>query len=151
SDPGPKGQPLAGSPGVQSGGRGEAIGNGVVPRQGGNASTGGASQPGAPTSSAPASDPATGTSRPEIRSFVDRVEPHVPLRSNSPDPPPRAGPPPLPPTILSILPEGTRVKANDVVCVLDASAFRIELLAQKIRYLQAKARVEQARSILESN
>ncbi len=53
--------------------------------------------------------------------------------------------------IIWILPEGSPVKAGDIVCELDASAFKDELQAQKIRYLQAKAWVEQAKSILEVN
>lgn len=53
--------------------------------------------------------------------------------------------------ILTILPEGTRVKAGDVVCTLDSSKFETELKAQTIRYLQAKSWVDQARSILEVN
>lgn len=51
--------------------------------------------------------------------------------------------------ILSILPEGTRVQAGDVVCELDSATFRDQLAAQLIRYEQAKAWVEQARTILE--
>jgi multidrug resistance efflux pump len=51
--------------------------------------------------------------------------------------------------ILSILPEGTRVKAGDIVCELDSSAFRDELQAQRIRHIQAKAYVEQAKALLE--
>lgn len=53
--------------------------------------------------------------------------------------------------ILSILPEGTRVKAGDVVCELDSAAFKDELSAQKIRFIEAKAWVDQAKSILEVN
>jgi len=53
--------------------------------------------------------------------------------------------------ILWILPEGTPVKKGDVVCQLDASAFKDELQVQQIRHLQAKAWVEQAQSILEVN
>jgi multidrug resistance efflux pump len=49
------------------------------------------------------------------------------------------------------LPEGSRVKAGEVVCVLDSSALRVELLVQKLRHLQARARVEQTRSILEAS
>jgi RND family efflux transporter MFP subunit len=52
-------------------------------------------------------------------------------------------------TILTILPEGTYVEEGDVVCELDSSAFRDALQEQQIRYLQAKAWVEQAASILE--
>jgi len=51
--------------------------------------------------------------------------------------------------IIEIIPEGSKVKAGDVVCELDSSAFRDELRAQEIRYLQAKAWVEQAKSLLE--
>jgi multidrug resistance efflux pump len=51
--------------------------------------------------------------------------------------------------ILTILPEGTRVKAGEIVCELDSSAFRDELRAQRIRYIQANAYVEQAKVLLE--
>jgi multidrug resistance efflux pump len=51
--------------------------------------------------------------------------------------------------IIWILPEGKRVKAGEVVCEFDSSAFRDEVKAQKIRYLQAKAWVEQAQALLE--
>ena len=61
------------------------------------------------------------------------------------------GAPKRPPTILSILPEGSRVKAGDVVCELDSSAFRDVLPVQRIRYAQAKAWVEQAKYTLEAN
>lgn len=53
--------------------------------------------------------------------------------------------------IIRIAPQGTRVKAGDVVCELDSAEFVTELQAQKIRYLQAESWVEQARSILEVN
>jgi HlyD family secretion protein len=53
--------------------------------------------------------------------------------------------------ILTILPEGTRVKAGDVVCTLDSAAFRDELAAQKIRHAQAKSWVEQAEKMAEVN
>jgi multidrug resistance efflux pump len=52
-------------------------------------------------------------------------------------------------TIISILPEGTPVKAGEIVCELDKSAFVDAAQAQRIRYLQAKASVEQARAMLE--
>jgi len=51
--------------------------------------------------------------------------------------------------IVSILPEGTRVKKGQVVCELDASAFEDELQAQLVRWLKAKSWVDQAKSILE--
>jgi multidrug resistance efflux pump len=63
---------------------------------------------------------------------------------NPNEPPPK----PASTTIISILPEGNPVSTGDVVCELDASAFKDELQAQKIRYLQAKAWVEQATAIL---
>ena len=53
--------------------------------------------------------------------------------------------------IIYIVPEGTEVKQGDVVCELDSAPFRDELQAENIKYLQAKARVDQARSILEVN
>lgn len=53
--------------------------------------------------------------------------------------------------ILWILPEGSEVKKGEVVCELDASAFRDELQLQEVRYLQAKAWVDQAAAILDVN
>jgi HlyD family secretion protein len=53
--------------------------------------------------------------------------------------------------ILKIVPEGTRVNAGDVVAELDGSPYQDEEQAQRIRYLQAKAYVEQANAILEVN
>lgn len=53
--------------------------------------------------------------------------------------------------IIAIVDEGKKVVAGDVVCELDSSAFRDELRAQKIRWAQAKAVVEQVKSILEVN
>lgn len=53
--------------------------------------------------------------------------------------------------IISILPEGTKVKKGQIVCELDSASFRDELKAQRIRHLQAKAWVEQAKAILEVN
>lgn len=53
--------------------------------------------------------------------------------------------------IISIIPEGSRVKAGDVVCELDSSAFVDELQAQRIRFIQAQSWVEQAKTILEVN
>jgi multidrug resistance efflux pump len=52
---------------------------------------------------------------------------------------------PLVPVLLGYVP----VQAGDVVCELDASAFRTELEAQHIRHAQARAWVQQARAILE--
>ncbi|MFO0954719.1 MAG: HlyD family efflux transporter periplasmic adaptor subunit, partial [Isosphaeraceae bacterium] len=53
--------------------------------------------------------------------------------------------------IISIMPEGTKVKTGDIVCELDSSAFRTELQAQQIRHAEAKARVEQVQAILDVN
>jgi multidrug resistance efflux pump len=53
--------------------------------------------------------------------------------------------------IIEILPEGTSVKKGDIVCKLDSAALDDELPAQEIRYLQAKAYVEQAKAIYEVN
>ena len=54
-------------------------------------------------------------------------------------------------TIVDIVPEGTKVKAGDIICVLDSSAYQDEEQAQHIRHLQAKSYVEQANAILEVN
>jgi HlyD family secretion protein len=89
--------------------------------------------------------------QPTIRSFVYAVEPHTPLRLSIDAPIPAVGPPPPPTTILSIVPEGSRMPAGGVVCQLDSAAFRDELRVQQIRCLQAKAWVEQARSLLEAS
>ncbi len=51
--------------------------------------------------------------------------------------------------IVDILPEGSRVKAGDVVCKLDSSSYEDEEKAQQIRFLQAKSYLEQAISMLE--
>jgi multidrug efflux pump subunit AcrA (membrane-fusion protein) len=51
--------------------------------------------------------------------------------------------------IVTIKPEGTRVQAGEVVAQLDASSYIEEERTQKIRYLQAKSYVEQARSMLD--
>ena len=53
-------------------------------------------------------------------------------------------------TIVEIIPDGSKVKAGDVVCKLDSSAFENEEV-QLIGYLQAKSYVEQANAILEVN
>ena len=55
------------------------------------------------------------------------------------------------PAIISILPEGSRVKAGDVVCELDSSTLRDALAVQQLRFVQAKAWVEQAKLSLEAD
>jgi multidrug resistance efflux pump len=112
--------------------------------------------------------------KPQIRSFSYTVVPHTPLRGytksststvtkgatgNGMSGGGRGGrggggmdqEKPGSTRIVTIVPEGTRVKAGDLVCTLDASAFRDELKAQKIRHAQAKAWVDQAAEILGVN
>ncbi|MDR3635207.1 MAG: efflux RND transporter periplasmic adaptor subunit, partial [Isosphaeraceae bacterium] len=121
----------------------------------------------------------TTVTKPVIRSFSMKVQPHMPLRpkavvqaapkQQAMDPAMsggrggrgggggggRGGQPqqekPGSTRIISIVPEGTRVAPGDVVCELDSAAFRDEVKAQKIRYLQAEAWVKQAQSIFEVN
>lgn len=147
---------------------------------GGDAAAGGANAAagGDDTATSPPGGANPGPKKPTIRSFTSEVEPHVPLRPKPPSQPvqqPKA--PVIDPAlggggsgrrgggsggdmmqekpgstrIISLLPEGTRVQAGDVVCVLDSAAFRDELKAQRIRFIQAKAWVEQARALLEVN
>jgi HlyD family secretion protein len=53
--------------------------------------------------------------------------------------------------IIEILPEGSPVKTGEIVCTLDSSSFRDEFQAQQIKHAQAKAWVDQAKTILEVN
>ncbi len=53
--------------------------------------------------------------------------------------------------IIWLLPEGTPVKAGQVVCELDSAAFKDELQAQRIKWAQAKAVVDQAEAIYQVN
>ncbi len=53
--------------------------------------------------------------------------------------------------IIWLKPEGSPVKKDEVVCELDSAAFKDELQAQRIRWLQAKSWVDQAREIYEFN
>jgi HlyD family secretion protein len=96
-------------------------------------------------------DSAPASRRPVIRSFDYVVEPHVPLRSSLPGQGVISITPPPPPTILTIVPEGTFVKAGDVVCELDSSGFRDALRVQQIRCVQAKAWALQAKYIIAAN
>jgi HlyD family secretion protein len=117
----------------------------------GNAPEAHSSSSGISPSRAPTPETTAASSLPEIRSFQYAVAPYSPLRTGVLDSTAAAGPPPPPPTILSIVPEGTQVKAGAVVCELDSSAFRRELLAQQARHVRAKGWVDKARSILEVN
>jgi multidrug resistance efflux pump len=96
-------------------------------------------------------DDASASDRPAIRSFDHIVEPHVPLRTTLPDQGATPAVAPPPPTILSIVAEGTTVTAGDVVCELDSSAFRDALTVQQLRFVQANAWVEQAKYVLEAS
>jgi HlyD family secretion protein len=58
---------------------------------------------------------------------------------------------PSPLSIIWILGEGSRVKADDIVCELDSSALRDALNVQQLRFAQAKAWVEQAQYALEAD
>jgi HlyD family secretion protein len=82
--------------------------------------------------------------RPVIRSFDHTITPHIPLRSALSDQGEITIKAPAPPTILSILTEGTQVRAGGVVCELDSSGFRQALEVQQLRHLRARAWVEQA-------
>jgi len=129
----------------------DKTGAGAASNVAGSASPGRASGSGARSSPAPVVDSSTSSKRPEIRSFGYVVEPYTPLRASLPDQGTIATAPPAPPAIVSIVPEGSRVKAGAVVCELDSSVFRDALPVQQIRFVQAKAWVEQARSILAAN
>ena len=58
---------------------------------------------------------------------------------------------PAPLTILSILEEGSRVKAGDIVCELDSSTLRDALTVEQLRFAQARSWVEQAQYSLEAD
>jgi multidrug resistance efflux pump len=96
-------------------------------------------------------DSSVSLTRPEIRSFRYVVEPYTPLRANLPDQGTTATARPAPPKIISIRAEGSAVKSGEAVCQLDSSVFRDALPVQQIRYVQAKACVQQAQAILEAN
>ncbi len=53
--------------------------------------------------------------------------------------------------IIRIVDEGTRVKGGEIVCELDSSAFRDELAAQEIKVAQARAWLEQSKTLVEVN
>jgi len=154
---------------------------GAMPKGSGGASKGAASKGAAATkagggTSTASADPAsaagstTAGAKPQLRSFSYTVAPYTPLKtsvssggaaasksalSDSRQRGGRGGDSfeekPGSTRILWILPEGSEVKAGDVVCELDSAAFRDELRLQEVRYLQAKAWVDQAAAILEVN
>lgn len=153
------------------GGAAPAGGGGAGGGMGGGGGAGGAAGGAAGAAGAAV---ATGIVKPVIRSFSMNVGPHMPLRPKAVvqaapkqqgmDPAMLQGgrgggrggqqqqqEKPGSTRIIWILPEGTRVQKGDTVCELDASAFRDEVKAQKIRYLQAEAWVTQAQSLLEVN
>ena len=109
-----------------------------------------------------------GAVKPQIQSFTMQVIPHTPLRpraiTNTAATKGRAGGmggggggrgggmqdmgQQGSTKIIMLVPEGSTVKAGEIVCELDAAPFRDELQAQKIRWEQAKSWVDQAREIL---
>lgn len=121
------------------------------PKPGGSTPAGQSAAAGSSSTTAAAAGSSLASRRPVIRSFDYVVEPHMPLRSTLPDQGAIPSVAPPPPTILSILSEGSRVKTGDVVCELNSSAFRDALQVQQIRTVQASAWVEQAKFILEAN
>ncbi|GIW88491.1 MAG: hypothetical protein KatS3mg108_2815 [Isosphaeraceae bacterium] len=162
-----------GAGGGRLGGVGGGVGGGAAARPAASVTAAAAARPGAAGAATArvggAATASTGLQKPVIRSFTYVVAPHVPLRpmltatmqagtaaasqggrggggggggGGSGE---RGGST----RILRILPEGTQVKAGQVVCWLDDSAFRDELQAQLIRWEQAKSWVEQAERILE--
>jgi multidrug resistance efflux pump len=162
----------AGGQAAAGGGGGGGAGGG-----GGGGGAGGGAGAGAAGGAGAGAVAGTAITKPVIRSFSMNVAPHMPLRpkavvqaapkQQAVDPANMSGgrggrggsrggqtqqqEKTGSTRIISILPEGTRVSKGDVVCELDASAFRDEVKAQKIRYLQAEAWVKQAQSILEVN
>jgi multidrug resistance efflux pump len=58
---------------------------------------------------------------------------------------------PAPLTIISILPEGSRVSSGEIVCELDSSALREALAVEQLRHVQASAWVDQAKLTLEAD
>lgn len=138
-------------------------------------STGTSTGTGTTATTGAASGTASSSMKPTIRSFTYVVSRHVPMRNSAvkqvSTTKPKAEMPamggggrgrrggsnngqeekPGSTRIVSILREGTQVKKGDLVCVLDSAPFKDELQAQKIRYIQAKAYVEQVQSILDVN
>ena len=123
----------------------------AVPRTDERPATAGAAAANDAGSQVAAAETAKVPKRPVIRSFDHTVAPHIPLRLTLADQGVIAINPPAPPTILSILPEGSEVKAGVMVCELDSSGFRQALEVQQLRYLRAKAWVEQAGFILQAS
>jgi multidrug resistance efflux pump len=58
---------------------------------------------------------------------------------------------PAPLTIISILPEGSRVSSGEIVCELDSSALREAMAVEQLRHVQASAWVDQAKLTLEAD
>jgi HlyD family secretion protein len=137
------------SPGSASQGAGDGATS--APQFDAATTTSGPSTVNEPSNQEPIPESAKAPKRPVIRSFDQKVAPYVPLRATLSDQGVIAIKPPAPPTILSILPEGTEVHAGEIVCELDSSAFREARDVQQLRYLRAKAWVEQTGFILEAS
>src|SRR5262249_55759512 len=89
--------------------------------------------------------------RPSIRSFDYKVAPYVALRTTLAEQGEISTKAPPPPTILSLLPEGSPVRAGDIVCELDSSGFRQALEIQQLRFLRARSWVDQAGYLLDAS
>ena len=147
---GPKDPAAPNARGIADAAKAASLGAAMASVLGSNPATGDPPTRG-PAGAAEGQNSTTLPRRPRIRSFDYLVQPHIPLRANKPGQvsmTPYAVPPPK---ILSILDQGSHVRAGDVVCELDSSAFRDELQVQRLRFIQAKARAEQARSLLEAS
>jgi len=151
------------------GGQARAASSGATPKASGGAVA--KSKSGASSAGSSSSAGTTAGAKPQLRSFSYTVPPYSPLKNTATSGgstiarsggtgggqdggrggggggDERAGST----RILWILPEGSEVKKGDIVCELDAAAFRDELQLQEVRYLQAKAWVDQAAAILEVN
>ncbi len=147
---GPKDPAASGARGNVDAAKGAALGAGMASIVGSKPAVGDPPTRGS-VGATEGQDSTTLARRPSIRSFDYRVRPHIPLRAKNVGQVSMTAYALPPPKILSILDQGSHVRAGDVVCDLDSSAFRDELQVQRLRYVQAKARVEQARSLLEAS
>jgi HlyD family secretion protein len=167
------GSSLAGAAGMGSGsgmgGSTAAAGSGGSGAAGGGGAGGGG---GGGAGGSMASSGAAGSTRPVIASFSYRVTPHTPLRGSTATTTTQAlsnrnnqqmsgmggggggggggmgGEKPGSTRIISILPEGTAVKAGELVCELDSAAFRDEVAVQLVRYAQAESWLHRAETSL---
>lgn len=164
-----------GGGGMSGGGGGGGMGGGGGGGgggRGGGGGGGGAGASGGAGATTGAQNAVTLNPKPTLRSFTYNVAAYKAVRpiTKAVQTQAKAAPPPQPQQrggrgggnnnnqekagstrIVWIAPEGSWVKAGDVVCKLDASAFEDALQAQQIRYIQAKSYVDQAESMLRVN